>query len=50
KPANWTISKLCTCWAIEAKVLKLAFSHKMTENHYKELQETLEYENKILIQ
>ncbi|CAG8640164.1 22984_t:CDS:2 [Cetraspora pellucida] len=43
-------SKLCVCWTIEAKVLKLAFSLTMTESHYKELQETLENEREMLIQ
>ncbi|CAG8797340.1 1789_t:CDS:1, partial [Cetraspora pellucida] len=44
------VSKLCTCWAIEAKVLKLAFSLSMTTNSYQELQELLEKECKILLE
>jgi hypothetical protein len=41
---------LCTCWAIEAKALKLAFSITMTENIQQELQETLKKEREMLIQ
>jgi hypothetical protein len=47
---NSAISKLCICWAIEAKVLKLAFSITMTESIYQELQETLKRECEVLIQ
>ncbi|PKC54996.1 hypothetical protein RhiirA1_446940 [Rhizophagus irregularis] len=47
---NLVASKLCACWAIEAKALKLAFSTTMTENTYQELQETLKKEREILIQ
>ncbi|CAB4423898.1 unnamed protein product [Rhizophagus irregularis] len=47
---NSAVLKLCTCWAIEAKVLKLAFSNTMTESVYQELQELLKREYEILIQ
>ncbi|CAB4414376.1 unnamed protein product [Rhizophagus irregularis] len=47
---NSAVLKLCTCWAIEAKVLKLAFSNNMTESVYQELQELLKREYEILIQ
>jgi hypothetical protein len=47
---NLAGSRLCTCWAIEAKALRLAFSTTMTENIYQELQETLKKEREILIQ
>ncbi|CAG8851913.1 16317_t:CDS:2, partial [Gigaspora margarita] len=47
---NSALSKLCACWAVEANVLKLAFSLTMTENHYKELHEALKSEHEILIQ
>src|SRR4051794_23823396 len=47
---NSAILKLCTCWAIEAKALKLAFSIVMTETIYQELQESLKSEHDILIQ
>ena len=47
---NSATSKLCNCWAIEAKALKLAFSITMTEHTYQELQETLKKERDILIQ
>ena len=47
---NLAVSKLSTCWAIEAKVLKLAFSITMTDNIYQELQEKLKKERDILIQ
>ncbi|CAG8593434.1 118_t:CDS:2 [Dentiscutata erythropus] len=45
-----TVSRLCTCWAIEAKVLKLVFSLFMTKNRYQELQELLESERETLLQ
>ena len=44
------ILKLCTCWVIEAKALKLAFSITMTESIYQELQESLKRERDMLIQ
>ncbi|CAG8723390.1 15422_t:CDS:2 [Cetraspora pellucida] len=53
---NWrvrqisSVSKLCTCWAIEAKVLKLAFSLSITTNSYQELQELLKKKYKILLE
>ena len=47
---NSAVLKLCTCWAIEAKALKLAFSITMTESIYQELQESLKKECEILIQ
>ena len=47
---NSAASKLCNCWAIEAKALKLAFSITMTKHTYQELQETLKKERDILIQ
>ncbi|CAG8783451.1 4841_t:CDS:1, partial [Gigaspora rosea] len=53
---NWrtrqitSVSKLCTCWAIEAKVIKLAFSLSMTTNSYQELQKLLERECEILLE
>ncbi|CAG8729381.1 5243_t:CDS:2, partial [Dentiscutata erythropus] len=47
---NLAVSRLCTCWAIEAKVLKLAFSLSMTKNRYQELQELLESECETLLQ
>ncbi|CAI2199094.1 3503_t:CDS:2, partial [Funneliformis geosporum] len=47
---NSAISKLCMCWAIEAKVLKLVFSITMTENIYQKLQEYLKREHDMLIQ
>ena len=58
--SNWFINsgirqnsaalRLCTCWTIEAKVLKLTFSAIMTESIYQELQESLKREHEILIQ
>jgi hypothetical protein len=45
---NLIVSNLQTCWTIEAKVLKLAFSVTMTENNYQELQEMLKKEQEIL--
>ena len=47
---NSAMSILCTCWAIEAKALKLAFSITMTESIYQELQESLKKECKMLTQ
>src|ERR1043165_1147810 len=47
---NSVISKLCICWAIEAKALKLAFSNTMSENIYQEFQESLNRERDVLIQ
>jgi hypothetical protein len=44
------VSKLVTCWAIEAKTLKLAFLTIMTESIYQELQNSLKEEREILIQ
>ncbi|CAG8463549.1 17960_t:CDS:2, partial [Racocetra persica] len=44
------IKQLCGLWAIEAKVLKLAFLTTITEITYKELQESLRKEHKMLIQ
>ena len=44
------ILKLLTCWAIEAKTLKLAFSITMTENIYQELDESLKKEREMLLQ
>ncbi|KAF0540772.1 hypothetical protein F8M41_006247 [Gigaspora margarita] len=46
---NSALSKLCACWAVEANVLKLAFSLTMTENRYKELYKALKSEHEILI-
>lgn len=46
---NLVVSNLQTCWTIEAKVLKLAFSVTMTENNYQKLQEMLKKEREILI-
>src|SRR2546421_985962 len=46
---NSAASKLCNCWAIEAKALKLAFSITMTEHIYQELQEILKKKCEILI-
>ncbi|KAF0551527.1 hypothetical protein F8M41_023288 [Gigaspora margarita] len=47
---NLAVSRLCTCWTIEAKVLKLAFSLSMTKNSYQKLQELFESECKMLLQ
>ena len=47
---NSVILKLCTCWAIEAKALKLAFSNAMSENLYQELKNLLNRERDALIQ
>jgi hypothetical protein len=47
---NLAVTKLCTCWATEAKALKLVFSIVMTEDIYQELQETLEKEREMLLQ
>jgi hypothetical protein len=44
------VSKLLSCWAIEAKALKLAFSIIMTESIYQKLQDSLKEEREILIQ
>jgi len=46
---NSAASKLCTCWTIKAKALKLIFSMTMTESIYQELQESLKKEREILI-
>ncbi|CAG8774458.1 5405_t:CDS:2 [Gigaspora margarita] len=45
-----SVSKLCTCWAVEAKVLKLAFSLSITENSYQKLQKLLENEYEMLLE
>jgi hypothetical protein len=42
--------KLCTCWAVEAKALKLAFLNTMSENIYQELQKSFNRERDVLIQ
>ncbi|CAB4428340.1 unnamed protein product [Rhizophagus irregularis] len=47
---SMVVSKLVTCWAIEAKTLKLAFLTIMTESIYQELQNSLKEEREILIQ
>ena len=47
---NSAVSKLCMCWAIEAKALKLAYSITMTESIYQELQEYLKREHDTFIQ
>ena len=44
------VMKLYTCWAIEAKTLKLIFLIIMTENIYQELQKSLKEEHELLIQ
>ncbi|CAB4392751.1 unnamed protein product [Rhizophagus irregularis] len=47
---SMVVSKLVTCWAIEAKALKLAFLTIMTKSIYQELQNSLKEEREILIQ
>ncbi|CAI2199035.1 17959_t:CDS:2, partial [Funneliformis geosporum] len=47
---NSAVSKLCMCWAIEVKALKLIFSITITENIYQKLQEYLKREHDMLIQ
>ena len=47
---NSVVSKLLSCWAIEAKALKLVFSITMTESIYQELQDSLKEESEMLIQ
>ncbi|GBC32802.2 hypothetical protein GLOIN_2v1880882 [Rhizophagus irregularis DAOM 181602=DAOM 197198] len=47
---NSAVLKLCSCWAIEAKLLKLAFSVTITNNIQQEFQRLLKEEHEILIQ
>ncbi|CAI2192094.1 9709_t:CDS:2, partial [Funneliformis geosporum] len=47
---NSAVSKLCMCWIIEAKALKLVFSITITENIYQKLQEYPKREHDMLIQ